>query len=52
MIDNEMETHLTNAVDSWCNWGGWEDGEREGGGERIFYYLRLTADLCFLTQKV
>ena len=51
LLDGEVERHLTCAVGRWCEWGEGE-GERKGDMEKVFYYLRLTAELCSLTRQV
>ena len=50
LFNDEPESHLTSAVGRWCEWGGWEEGEREMG--KVLHYLRLAAELCCVTRQV
>lgn len=53
LYDGEVEKHLVWGVEKWCQWGESEgEGEREEEGEKIFYFLHLTAELCLVTRQV
>ena len=56
LMDGTVEGHLCQAVERWCEWGDGEEEEGEGEEKRrtesVFYYLRLTAELCSVTRQV